>query len=175
MKKILYLIVGVFSISFGYSQEKTNLHQLYIEFGGAGLATSLNYEKQFLSKPNNIFSAKVGIGYLPLFVNGKASVGTYCLILGANYIKGYKNHHAVFGISNSLASSFASGLNKEFNSLTYSYLLVPSIGYRYQVFEKNKIFAGIGYSPIISFSGFSVENKLLQYKNHFYLSLGITL
>ncbi|MFP4557222.1 MAG: hypothetical protein ACLFNU_10155 [Bacteroidales bacterium] len=176
MKKIIFtIVVSYLIISSGYSQEHSRANQLSFELGGAGLATSVNFERAVFRIGESRIVPKVGLGYLPVFVNGSFSTGTFSLIAGANYIRGYKNHQAVLGVSNSIAASFVSGLGDSFSSSSYSYLAVPNIGYRYIISEKRNLFVGAGYSPIISFSGFSIEKQPMQYKNHFYLTVGFAL
>ncbi len=175
MKKLIITIATTLIISFGYSQEHSSVNQLSFELGGAGLATSVNFERTVFSNGENRIVPKVGIGYLPVFVNGAVSTGTFSLIAGANYIRGYKNHQAVLGVSNSIAASFVNGLGDSFSSSTYNYLIIPNFGYRYRISEKRGCFVGAGYSPIVSFNGFSVQKQPMQYKNHFYLTVGFAL
>lgn len=175
MKKLIITIATSLIIGLGYSQERSSANQLSFELGGAGLATSVNFEHTVIDNNKSMIVPKVGIGYLPVFVNGSFSIGTFSFIAGANYIRKYKNHQAVLGISNSIAASFASGLGNSFSSSTYSYLIIPNFGYRYIISEKKGLFIGAGYSPIVSFNGFSVEKQLMQYKNHFYITVGFAL
>lgn len=176
MKKLI-ITIAIYTLitSLGYSQEHSRTNQLSFELGGAGLATSVNFEHTVFDNNKSIIVPKVGLGYLPIFVNGAFSTGTFSIIAGANYIREYKNHQTVLGVSNSLATSFINGLASSLNSKSYSYLIVPNIGYRYKISKKTDLFVGAGYSPIVSFSGFSVEKQLMQYKNHFYVTVGFTL
>ena len=148
---------------------------MFVELGGAGIATSLNYEQKIWTKNNRSFSLQGGLGYFPLILNTKLSAGTYSAILGANFNLHFSKHHLNIGLSNSLTSTIATGISEDFNSVSYSHLIIPKVGYRYRKPEKHKLFVGIGYSPIISYNGLSIENRLFQFKNHFYLSIGVNL
>ncbi len=157
------------------SQESHSKKTLFVELGGAGIAASINYEQTIWEKKNHTFSLRGGLGYSPLILNTKLAAGTYGIILGANYNKHFKNHRLIAGISNAVASTIANGISDDFNTLSFSHLIIPNLGYRYQKPEKHRLFAGIGYSPIVSYDGISIENRLFQFKNHFYLSVGINL
>lgn len=173
-KAIIALVLVALSIAT-FSQEILSKRAVYLEIGGCGIATSLNYEHKIWTRNNYAFSLKGGLGYFPLILNTKLSAGTTSSILGANFSRNFKAHSISIGISNAFTSTFAKGISSEFNIVSYSHLIIPTIGYRYQKPEKRKIFAGIGYSPLISYDGISVENQLVQFKNHFYLSLGLNL
>lgn len=175
MKKLIITIATTLIIGLGYSQERPSANRLSFELGGAGLATSVNFEHTVIDNDKSMIVPKVGIGYLPVFVNGSFSTGTFSFIAGANYIRKYKNHQAVLGVSNSVTATYTGGLGDSFSSSTYSYLIIPNFGYRYKISEKRGLFIGAGYSPIISFNGFSVEKQLMQYKNHFYITVGFGL
>lgn len=158
-----------------FSQDGLSERALYLELGGAGIAGSLNYEQVIWNKNYQALSLRGGVGYLPLILNTKLSAGTYNLILGVNYNKRLHNHLLTIGISNAVSTTIANGINDSFNTVSYSHLIIPKMGYRYQKPEKHKVFAGIGYSPILSYDGLSIDNKLLQFKNHFYISVGLNL
>ncbi len=175
MKKLIITIATILIIGLGYSQERSSANQLSFELGGAGLATSVNFEHIVFNNYKSMIVPKVGLGYLPVFVNGAFSTGTFSFIAGANYIRKYKSHKVVLGVSNSLTATFLRGLGDSFSSSTYGYHIIPNFGYRYIISEKNGLFVGAGYSPIVSFNGFSVEKQLMQYKNHFYITVGFVL
>ena len=158
-----------------FSQDALSTKAMYIELGGAGIAASLNYEQTVWMKNSHALSLRGGLGYAPLILNTRLSAGTYGLIVGLNYNKRINNHLFTLGISNTASTTIANGISDDFNTLMYSHLIIPNMGYRYQRPEKNKLFAGIGYSPILSYDGLSIENRFFQFKNHFYLSVGLNL
>ena len=175
MKIVTIALVFVALSSVTFSQETLSKRAVYLEIGGSGIAASLNYEQTFWTRNNNAFSLRGGLGYFPLILNTNISLGTTSAILGANFSRNFKAHYLNIGISNALTSTFSKGIGSEFNSVSFSHLLIPAIGYRYQQPEKHKVFVGIGYSPLLSYDGISIENKMLQFKNHFYVSLGLNL
>ena len=176
MKKVIIALVFVAFTSATFSQEAPSKRALYLEIGGSGIAASLNYEHRIWIRNSNAFSLRAGLGYFPMILNTEFSVGTVSAIAGANFSKKFNNRHAVsIGISNAFTSTVARGISEDFSSVSYSQLIIPAIGYRYQHPEKHKVFAGIGYSPLFSYDGISVENQLFQFKNHFYLLLGLNL
>ncbi len=158
-----------------FSQDAISGKALYLELGGAGIATSLNYEQTIWMKSSHALSIRSGLGYAPLILNTKLSAGTYNLIMGVNYNKRWHNHLLTVGISNAVSTTIANGINDSFNTVSYSHLIIPNLGYRYQNPEKHKLFTGIGYSPILSYDGLSIENRFFQFKNHFFLSVGLNL
>jgi len=159
-----------------FSQETLSKKAIYLEIGGSGIATSLNYEHSIWIRNSMAFSLRAGLGYFPMILNTQFSVGTISAIAGANFSRKFNNRHAVsIGISNAFTSTVARGISDDFDNVSYSHLIIPAIGYRYQHPEKHKVFAGIGYSPLISYGGISVENQLFQFKHHFYLLLGLNL
>lgn len=175
MRYFILLAVFVLFAEAAFSQTKSSNRKIYMELGGAGLLTSINYERNVWIKNSNSLNIRAGAGYLPTIVNTEFAAGTYCLILGANYMKSVSNHHVVIGFSNSFANTFTTRTSREKGNYIFSNLVIPAIGYQFKKPEKNKFFLGVGYSPVISTTGYSVTNKLIQYKNHLYVSLGITL
>ncbi len=175
MKKCIIALVFISLGTVSFTQEAISNKAVFIELGGSGIAASLNYEQIIWVKSNNAFSLKGGLGYFPLIVNTKLSVGTTSLIVGANYIRKHNNHGISLGISTALTSTIAKGVSEDVETVSYSHLIIAQIGYRYQKPEKHKLFAGLGYSPIISYNGLSLENHFFQFKNHFYLSVGMNL
>ncbi|MDF1573119.1 MAG: hypothetical protein P1P82_16040 [Bacteroidales bacterium] len=176
MKNVIIALFFVAFTSALFAQEAPSEKALYLEIGGSGIAASLNYEHNIWIRNSNAFSLRAGLGYFPMILNTEFSAGTVSAIAGAYFSRKFNSKHALsIGISNAFTSTVARGISDDFNSLRYSQLIVPSIGYRYQSPEKHKVFWGIGYSPLISYDGISVENQLFQFKNHFYLILGLNL
>jgi hypothetical protein len=176
MKKVIIAIILVAIPSATFAQEAPSKNALYLEIGGSGIAASLNYEHEIWSRNSNTVSLRGGLGYFPMILNTEFSVGTVSAIAGANFSRRFNHRHAVsIGISNAFTGTVAKGISDDFNSVSYSHLIIPAIGYRYQPPGKHKVFGGIGYSPLISYDGISVENQLFQFKNHFYLIVGLNL
>lgn len=175
MKFSIIFISFVLCTQLLFSQENISKRSINLEIGGAGLLSSINYEQNLWTKSNNSFKLRTGFGYFPVIVNTKFAAGTYSFILGANYLKAFKNHHVVIGISNSFAHSIISGTNSENGNYIFSNFVIPAIGYRFQKMAIKKLYFGIGYSPVISFTGYSVNNEFMQFKNHFYIQCGLNL
>ena len=175
MKKSIIILIFISISTALFAQEVISKKALFIELGGCGIATSLNYEHYIRVKSHNAFSLKVGIGYFPLIVNNSLSVGTISAILGTNYISKYNNHGICFGVSTTLTSTVSKAINDDFKTVKYSQLIIPQLAYRYQKPEKHRLFAGLGYTPIISYNGLSLKNQYFQFKNHFCLFVGINL
>jgi len=175
MKKAILLSLILLFVVTVFSQEDVSKANIYLELGGAGMLTSINYEQKVWARNNNALNLRAGVGYFPLIVNTKMAAGTYSLIVGANFLKNYRNHHIVVGLYNSFANTFTTRTNRESGNYIFNNLIVPSIGYRYQKTEKGRFFIGVGYSPVISFTGFTISNSSMQYKNYFCLYLGFTI
>jgi hypothetical protein len=176
MKKVIIALIIVALTSTTFAQEAPSNNALYLEIGGSGIASSLNYEHNIWSRNSNTVSLRGGLGYFPMILNTEFSVGTISAIAGVNFNRKFNSKHALnIGISNAFTGTVARGISDAFNSVSYSQLIVPTIGYRYQHPEKHKVFGGIGYSPLISYDGISVENQWFQLKNHFYLIIGLNL
>ena len=175
MKRVILTFVIAALTTVTFSQEALSKRAIYLEIGGSGIAASLNYEQNIWTKYNYAISLKGGLGYFPLILNTELSAGTSSAILGANFSRELKMHSIRIGISNAFVSTIANGISNDFSTVTYSHLIIPNIGYRYQKPEKNKLLVGFGYSPIISYDGLSLENQFFQFKSHFYLTVGMNL
>jgi len=122
-------------------------NQLSIELGGAGGIGSLNFERLIHVKANNKILFRVGLSYLPLTVNSKHAFGSPILPFGFYYLIGIK-HHLELGLNNTLAYTIDNISNKN----EFHYLLMPSIGYRFENFYKKSIYFAFAYSPCLSFN-----------------------
>jgi len=122
-------------------------NQLSIELGGAGGIGSLNFERLINVKSNNKVLFRVGLSYLPLTVNNKRAFWTPILPFGFYYLNGIK-HHLELGLNNSLAFTIDNISNKK----EFHYILMPSIGYRFENFYKKSIYFAFAYSLVLSFN-----------------------
>lgn len=147
---ILLLIICMVPV-IGRAQENIDLKEsaknsLLLTFGGAGIYTSVIYERK-LYQINNIRSGvRAGIGLSPFaltsFEDFNIPVGIYALY-------GKNKHH--IDLSFSLSNYFINQYNftTETDSKEYKVLLIPSLAWRYQKPEGGVIFKA-GISPIIS-------------------------
>lgn len=120
------LIIAVLSIVFlSYGQSTFKANNLYLELGGNGLWTSLNYERQLTNEPG--LGVRVGVGFY-------TENAFYLTIpVGINYLFRLKDNRSF--IDAGLGTTWA-GIGKistdplknarEFNFVNF----VPSIGYR---------------------------------------------
>jgi hypothetical protein len=175
MKAKHYFLTVLISATIGCVQANEYEKNLSMQIGGLGLGVSVNLEQEVFYKNTNTVMLGIGVGYMPLFVNGGFSAGTFSFVAGGKYIKKFSHHRIVAGLSNSLAVSITSGVNEGFEKVLFNYLFSPDVGYRYLISPKNGIFVGAAYSPVCSFSGLSVANKPIQYKNYYYLLIGFSI
>jgi|GEM_PF-990860 len=174
MRTLAALLLVFCTLTNVKAQSSGKTRYFSIELGGAGLAASFNYDHLIFQKNNHKLWPRVGVGYMPLLINGKLTTGTWGIIAGVNYLYSFDHHQAVAGFSNNLTTTFLHGSGDPFRQFSVSYLMIPRIGYRYQDFN-SKYFLGAGFSPVISFNGFSLNQHLMQYKNHFYITIGLSL
>jgi len=118
-----------------------------IELGGVGGIGSLNFERLINVKSINKVLFRVGLSYLPLIVNSKPAFGTPILPFGFYYLIGIKDHLEL-GLNNSLAYTIDNISNKN----EFHYILMPSIGYRFENFYKKSIYFAFAYSLVLSFN-----------------------
>jgi len=175
MKAKYLLVIIIVIATLGCVQAKEFERNLSAEIGGLGLGFSLKLEQEVFYKNTNSVMLGIGVGYMPLFVNGEFAAGTFSFVAGGKYLKKYSQHRIVAGMSNSLAVSYVTGANEAFDRVLYNYLFSPEVGYRYLLGGKSGVFAGAAYSPVCSFNGLSVNRKPLQYKNYFYLVIGFSI
>ncbi len=162
---ILVLIIILAQVILLAQDAQTNQHlnknHLSIELGGAGAVGSINYERLIKARSSKLL-LRVGLSYLPLKVNNKQAFGTPILPFGVYYLIGIR-HHIEFGLNNSFGYTVDNISNK--NELKY--LLIPSVGYRFENFFKKSIYVSIGYSPAFSF-----ERGDLQFGNWAKIGVG---
>jgi hypothetical protein len=172
MKKLNCLIIIISCFYPLLAQEKPAKNTVSIGFGGAAITGSINYERLVFFASNQKIQAKIGVGYFPLFVNGEAKFGTLTKVLGVEYLYSLGTHHIETAFSNCFAETFDESVAEDKFSKT-SYILVPSVGYRYRNYSKRGIMFQAGYSPLISLGGIGVEPKKVFYRNYIYLGIGI--
>jgi len=144
-------------------------NHLSFELGGAGILSSVNYERLIQMNSTNKLLSRIGLSYIPDILNNDN--GIISLPFGLYYLIGNK-HHLELGINNII-----SWYNFKGNSDKNEYLgmeistgssindyLMPSIGYRYENFYKKSVFFSVAYSPLIYFNqgipGFSNWAKI---------------
>jgi hypothetical protein len=150
-KLILLVLISSLIPVTGWTQEESEINEsaknsLLLTFGGAGIYTSLIYERE-LYQLNNIRSGvRAGIGLSPFaltsFENFTFPVGIYALY-------GKNKHH--IDLSVSLSNYFINQYNytTETDSKDYKVLLIPSLTWRYQKPEGGLTFKA-GLSPVLS-------------------------
>ena len=104
---------------------------LCLEFGGAGVIFSLNYERLIKIESENKFLFRAGLAFVPAIDEKNILIpfGLYYLIGDI--------HHLELGLNNSVGLFFPGKSSGYFNRPKSNYLedyIVPSIGYRYENF-----------------------------------------
>jgi hypothetical protein len=126
MKKQLLTILAVCIAVCSFGQTTFKKNDLYLEAGGAGLFSSINYERQLTNKPG--LGARIGVGFY-------TENAFYLTIpVGINYLFQLKNEKSF--IDAGLGASWTRIDGKLFSKATSSsngdhfFNFVPSIGYR---------------------------------------------
>ena len=151
MKQIkLIIFFSIFSTLL-YGQTTLKKNGLFVEVGGNGLFTSLNYERQLTNKPG--LGMQLGIGFY--------SIDPFRLTIpvGVNYLVKLNNNNSFFDLGFGATYSKADVKlyimvdNKDPNYVNTNYInYIPSIGYRRQTI-KNLMWR-ISFTPIINHNGF---------------------
>jgi|ERR1035437_1342382 hypothetical protein len=156
------LITPVFLNAQNLRQDSLiNKNNISIELGGVGVIGSINYERLIKVTKNKLLF-RVGVSYLPLTVNNKPAFGTPILPFGLYYLIGNK-HNLELGLNNSLGYTFGDNTNNH----KFNYLLMPSIGYRFENFMKKSINFSFAYSPCMN-----ISNKSFVFQNWIKISFG---
>lgn len=159
MKHIKLVIIFCFFSTLLNGQTTFKNNGLFIELGGNGLFTSLNYERHFSDKPG--IGMRLGIGFY--------STDPFRLTfpVGVNYLMKLNNNNSLldFGLGATYSKSdvklYIIVDNKDPNYVNTNYInIVPSIGYRRHT--SNNLMWRISFTPIINqydfipFLGFSI-------------------
>ncbi len=157
-KKLLSGLLFLFTTSFLYGQTPFKKNDIYIEFGGAGLFSSVNYERQFTKEAGLGF--RVGVG----FYTEKAFYLT--IPVGINYLFALKNQKsfidAGLGMSFTRLNGDLFGKGQQYNS-DHFVNFVPSIGYRKH--SSNNVMWRISVTPVankyglVPWIGFSIGKR----------------
>ena len=146
MKKIILLAVFYSCTTPLFSQNIFKRNAAYVELGGNGLFTSLNYERQFTSHPG--FGARVGAGIY--FTNHILT-----LPVGINYLVKLSSSHSFidvgFGVTYTRAdvTLYSSTKPSNPNYINTHYInYVPSVGFRRQT-SKNWMFR-LSLTPVFN-------------------------
>ena len=156
MKTLFFTLVILLAPVTLYGQcyvggTRYNKHHISLEVGGAGGLGSINYEHTLLANPENFLLFRLGLSYTPLTVNGRHAIGTPVMPIGLYYLYGNK-HHFELGLNNTFGYTF----DNISDDNEFTYMLVPSIGYRFEDFKKKSLFFSVAYSPVI----FENNNKI---------------
>jgi hypothetical protein len=125
-KKFVFLIIGFFfCLPSAFSQSNSrNASAIFLELGGNGGITSLNYDRRFQPGTGG-FGGRIGIGI------GEGRLGHIfpelvpTIPLAINYLTGEGSHHLEVGAGVTIATS-------ELKRDPKSVFFVPSLGYRLQ-------------------------------------------
>lgn len=138
------LIFSITFSSFGQSAFKQKL--IYLEAGGNGLFSSLNYERQLTAQPG--FGLRAGVGFY------SENAFSLTFPVGINYLFKLKNNKSFIDaglgatwtrINGKLFSSSKNSIGEHFVSF------VPSVGYRKH--SKNNVMWRASVTPIANKNG----------------------
>ncbi len=146
MRKCLLTILtfSAITVSFGQSIFKKNV--MYLEAGGNGLFSSINYERQLTTEPG--LGARVGIGFY-------SENALYLTIpVGINYLFKLKNEHAF--IEAGIGATWARRNGELFHTSKkfedeHFVNFIPSIGYRKHTV--NNVMWRISATPVANNNG----------------------
>ena len=146
----LIIIFSLFSTLL-FGQENFKKNNLFLEIGGNGLFTSINYERQLTKNPG--LGLRLGIGYY------KRNPFNLTIPMGVDYLLNiYKNKTFLdlgLGITYTKADVklYVMVDYKDPNYVNENYLnIIPSLGFRFHT-EKN-IMWRISLTPVINHIGF---------------------
>ncbi|MEY4629067.1 MAG: hypothetical protein RLZZ595_1393 [Bacteroidota bacterium] len=142
MKQQLLTILAVCIAVCSFGQTTFKKNDLYLEAGGAGLFSSINYERQLTNKPG--LGARIGVGFY-------TENAFYLTIpVGINYLFQLKNEKSF--IDAGLGASWTRIDGKLFSKANSSsngdhfFNFVPSIGYRRHT--SNNVMWRISITPV---------------------------
>ena len=162
MKKLFLSLLGMLSLISLKAQSdqptapESTTKSVYVELGGSGLVTSVNFDSRF--KGSDGFGFRVGVGAIPL-----SSVTIVTIPVGLNYITGKGSSHFEAEVTGTFltATKNAKFLSKALGGV----VVFPHVGYRYT--KPTKSFFGRIYLGPLFFGGYT-----LPYAG---ISLGYTL
>lgn len=125
MKKTIFTILIVSTITFTFGQTAFHKNDIYLEAGGNGLFGSVNYERQLTKEPG--LGARFGIGFY-------TENAFYLTIpVGINYLFILKNKKsfidAGLGVTWTRSEETFVGSNRHYKGDDFTNF-IPSIGYR---------------------------------------------
>lgn len=150
MKSLTLFLIFFVSVACVNGQTTFKQNDIYLEVGGSGLFSSINYERQLTKQPG--LGIRLGVGFTPI-------VGTVFITMpaGINYLFKLKDDKSFIdaGINLILFSNHNEGY-WDGESITYLIkgIAIPNIGYRRHT-TKNLMWR-ISFTPVITKeSGFS--------------------
>lgn len=158
MKHLIFCLLLSFLATYSYGQTTFKRNDIYLEAGGNGLFTSVNYERQLTKEPG--LGVRIGVGFY--------SEDSYYLTIpiGINYLFKLKNNNSFIdaGLGTTWARIDGNLSENSDNSNGSSFVnFIPSIGYRRHT---NKDFMWrISITPIankhglVPWLGFSVGKR----------------
>ena len=149
IKNTFWLLIAILISSKSFSQQETStdfkdiaLNNWYVEFGGAAMFYSMNYEKFLFKTDNTALVGRVGIGYNPIdytFLNKVyLDRNTFMAPFTAQFLFGKGKEKFEVGLGFTL-------LAKSINERE----IVPTGVIGFRVIDTNKILLRICYTPII--------------------------
>ena len=147
---LLVLIGFLFSLEGKCQATILSKHSVVLDLGGISAYGSLNYERLLFSKNNNVITGKVGFSSYRLKDFERKFNPDMIFPLSVQYLKKRNNHHAVFGIGQTLSSVVKA--SRDFSSTVRENKLSGSfiVGYRFQKRE-HPFYIQASYSPILEF------------------------
>ncbi len=149
LKKILFFFLLLLALPFALKSQTTTFpkHTIVLDAGGIGGYGSLNYERTFFSKKDLFISYRAGFSFYR-FKDFERKINPdlfFPLSLQAGL--GYKSHHAILGIGQTISSIVQASDNfnskMRHNSLSANFIL----GYRFQ--KTGKPFSvQLSYTPL---------------------------
>ncbi len=144
MRSFFLIITLIFLCALSYAQESdiSYSNDAYLEIGGAGLFSSINYERQLSAVPG--FSIRGGLGFYSeddLYIT--YNVGLHFLFS----INSKKNAFIDLGLGASLAREYI-GLTDQSSNADIFINIVPGISFR--KYFREDIFFRIGINPVMN-------------------------
>jgi len=156
---------------FSNGNEDYTKNSFYLELGGSGYITSINFKYNFLNSSTHEISSSLGLSYFPSFINDQMKKGTLILPIGLHYsYRIQKSSHKIF-ISSHLVTNIGEKyfLDELWTEITFSF--VNSLGYEYNKPSSNFYYYA-GYSPRIHWLDITLRDERIIYSHGLCLGMG---
>ena len=176
MKKLLFFTITILFCQVMMAQTGDKYSKaVYLQFGGAGYNTSLNYDMRFIKGKADGLGFKIGVGYFQKKSNLTLGDNTFqrtTVPLELNYLYNLRNnkHFIDFGIAYVPHFTKDTYKNKPINdSKELLHLSNLSIGYRFQ--KQNGLFGRVSYDNTFQYEK---DLKLWSFFSFGSVALGYT-